>query len=263
MVKITIEGVPSLIVSGIETPQPPELIEQRNGQRVSVETCRALARGAVDPAGDGEAAELVRWLWKNAGDTANVSGRWNGWQVAAWIATNSPDVVARLNSPIEFRGKAGSWSGERPTLHARAVEACLRWEIATRHCRCGAGAGGLCICLDEAFGLVNAALRNGKLIEVGQQTLGPVNRENAQSMRFASRSVQHKFPAPKTRGAPVGRGVHQASDSVVVQKIIDQVGSGQFPNYNQAINASLDQVAGNSDEAKRKRLRRAIKKMVT
>jgi len=72
MVKIT--------VTHPEVPQPPELIEQRNSQCVSVETCSALARGAVDPAGDGEAAELVRWLWENAGDSANVSGRWNGWQ---------------------------------------------------------------------------------------------------------------------------------------------------------------------------------------
>ena len=269
MVKITIEGKEDpRIVTHPEVPQPVELIEQRNGQRVSVETCSALARGTVDPAGDGEAAELARSLWEHAGDTANVSGRWNGWQVAAWIATNDLAVVARLAGPIEFRGKAGNWVGERPTLHARTVKACLEWEIATKkHCRCGATRDGLCLCLDEAFGKLNAKLRKGELgkhalIELGQQSLGPVNLENAKDKQFASRSVQDKFPAPKTRGAPSGRGVHQASDAVVAAKILDQVAKGTFPNRGQAINAALDSVPSNSDSAKRKRLYRAIARIV-
>lgn len=192
MVKITIDGreVPRIVVTHPEEPQPVELIEQRNGQCVSVETCSALARAEVDPVGDGEAAELVRWLWENAGNPAAVAPQWNGWQAAAWIATNDLALVARLAGPIEFRGKAGSWAGERPTLHARTVQACLRWEIAAKHCRCGGGASGHCFCLDEAFGKLNAALRDGAVIELGQQSLGPVNRENARGMLFARRSVE-------------------------------------------------------------------------
>ena len=211
MDKITIDGreVPR-IVTHPEVPQPVELIEQRNGQCVSVETCSALARGEVDPAGDGEAAELVRWLWEHAGNPSAVPAQWNGWQVAAWIATNDLAVVARLAGPIEFRGKAGSWTGERPLLHARTVEACLRWEIATRHCQCGADrAGDFCLCLDGAFGKLNAKLRDGVLIEIGQQSLGPVNRENARGMLFASRSIQAVFRASEPvcgPGRPLGTG---------------------------------------------------------
>ena len=192
MVKITIDGREvHRIVTHPEAPQPVELIEQRNGQCVSVETCSALARDAVDPVGDGEAAKLVRWLWEHAGNPAPNSEQWNGWQAAAWIATNDLAVVARLAGPIEFRGKAGSWAGERPTLLAGTVEACLRWEIATGHCQCGADRdGGFCLCLDGAFGELNAALRDGAMIELGQQSLGPVNRENACGMLFARRSVE-------------------------------------------------------------------------
>lgn len=192
MVKITVGGqeVPRIVTS-LEVPQPVELIKQSNGQSVSVETCSALTRGAVDPAGDSEAAELVRWLWEDAGNPAAISPQWNGWQAAAWIATNDLTVVSRLARLIEFRGKAGSWAGERPTLHAGTMEACLRWEIATRYCQCGADRdGGFCLCLDGAFGKLNAALRDGEVIELGQQSLGPVHRENARGMLFARRSVE-------------------------------------------------------------------------
>lgn len=194
MMKITVEGQEvRCIVTSPEVPQPVELIEQSNGQCVSIETCSALAREAVDPAGDGEAAELARWLWGQGGNPDAISPQWNGWQAAAWIATNDLAVVARLASPIEFRGKAGSWAGERPTLHVRTVEACLRWEIATRYCQCGADRdGGSCLCLDGAFGKLNAALREGAVIELGQQSMGPVNRENARGMLFASRAVRDR-----------------------------------------------------------------------
>ncbi|MFA7596000.1 MAG: hypothetical protein WCY92_06555 [Novosphingobium sp.] len=190
MVKITVEGreLPP-IVTYPETPQPLELIEQLNGQRVTVETCRALEFGTVDPAGDGEAAELVRWLWEHAGGTANNAGRWNGWQAAAWIATNDLAVTGRLASSIEFNARGGG----RRTLHAGTVEACLRWEIVTKkHCRCGADGDALCTCLDEGFGKLNAALRRGELIELGQQSIGPVNRENARGMLFASHMVRER-----------------------------------------------------------------------
>jgi hypothetical protein len=186
--KVTIsgQGADNRIVTRPDLPQPPVLIEQRNGQRVTVDTCRALEFGTVDPAGDGEAGELVRWLWDNAGDQGNVGAKWTGWQAAAWIATNNLVVVARLAGVIEFTGQHGS----RLILHARTVEACLRWEILNKHCRCGVDRDGFCLCLDEAFGKLNAALRNG---ELGQQSLGPVNRENARLMLFASRTVRDRL----------------------------------------------------------------------
>ena len=257
MVKITIDGKEGRrIVNYLELPQPIELIEQRNGQCVTVETCRALAFDSVDPAGDGEASELVRWLWQDAGDRSNVGARWNGWQAAAWIATNDLAVVARLSGTIEFRGQHGG----RPTLHARTVEICLRWEIATRHCRCGADRDGLCFCLDKAFGKLNAALLDqaSELIELEQQSQGPVNRDNARGMLFAGRTVQSAFTVPKRKGAPRGGGVHQSRDEAIASMILKQVANGVFPNKGQAITAFLDRVPGNSDGAKRKRLYRAF-----
>lgn len=189
--KVTIsgQGADNRIVTSPDLPQPPVLIEQRNGRRVTVDTSRALEFGTVDPAGDGEACELVRWLWENAGSRGNVEAKWTGWQAAAWIATNNLVVVARLAGLIEFTGQHGS----RATLHARTVEACLRWEISDKHCRCGVDRDGFCLCLDEAFGKLNSALRNGDLVELGQQSLGPVNRENARVMLFASRTVRARM----------------------------------------------------------------------
>jgi hypothetical protein len=268
-VTITGPGAGPRIVTYPEAPPPPiELIEQRGGQRVTVETCRALEFSTIDPAGDSEAAELVRWLWKHAGDTTNVSARWNGWQAATWIATNDLAVVARLASPIEFRVRDGG----RRTLHARTVEACLRWEIATGYCRCGVDRdGGFCLCLDLAYNKLNAELRapplgknamhEGPLIELGPQSLEAVNRENAKAALFASRQVVGKFTASKPRGAPPGSGVHQSNDAALASMILKQVEAGEFPNRGQAINAVLDRVPGNSDAAKRKRLYRAMAKI--
>ncbi|WEK44736.1 MAG: hypothetical protein P0Y64_08125 [Candidatus Sphingomonas colombiensis] len=207
MVKVIAEGKNPPIASYPEAPQSSQLIEQLNGQRVSVETCHALAFGAVSPAGDGEAAELIRWLWDHAGAQAMDAGRWNGWQTVAWIATNNLAVVARLAGPIDFIDRHGG----RSLLHARNVEACLGWEIAHRHCRCDAGQDSYCSCIDDGLGKLNAKLRVGELIELGQQSLGPINSENAQTLLFSSYKVKKLFPAPKPRGRPAGNGIDDAA----------------------------------------------------
>ena len=254
MVKITIEGkeVPRIVIYP-EVPQPVELIEQRNGQRVTAETCRALEFGRVDPAGEGEAAELLRWLWEHAGDHlvksdgAKVSsgGRWNGWQAAAWVATNDLAVATRLASPIEFKVSDGG----RRMLHGGTDEACLRWEIATKHCRCGADGDGLCTCLDEGFGKLNIALRSGKLIELGQQSLGPVNRENARGMLFASRSVQTVFPTidlPREQGRPTGTG---KDDNTALQGMAKLIEGGKVKTINAAARAAAAGVSAHSSNS--------------
>ena len=248
MDKFTIEGkeVPR-IVTYPEVPQPIELIEQRNGERVTVETCSALARGEVNPAGDGEAAELARCLWEQAGNPADISAKWNGWQAAAWIATYDLIVVARLAGPIEFRGKAGSWAGERPTIHANTVEACLRWEIATRYCQCGADRdGGLCLCLDGAFGKLNAALRNGAVIELGQQSLGPINRETARVMLFASRSVQAAFFVPDPVGVPGRPAGTGKNDEAALQHMRTCIEAHRVKSVNGAARLALPYVGAES-----------------
>lgn len=224
MVKVFIEGreVPR-IVTYLEAPQPPpELIEQRNGQRVTVESCRALEGGNVHPDGNSEADQLARWLWDHAGDTANVAARWNGWQAATWIATNDLATVAKLNGPIEFKAPAGMHG----MVHARAIEALLRWDIATKFCGCGAEGGGLCTCLDEAFAKLNRALRDGALIELGQQSLGPINRENARGMLFSSRAIRDRaaFVIVAKSKAQAFRGGSQLIDESAMTELVKSLG---------------------------------------
>lgn len=213
MVKVSIEGAGPRIVSIVEPPpQPIELIEQANGQRVSPATISALAYGAVNPAGDGEAAELLRSLWANAGVDRGAEGRWDGWQVATWIATNDRANAARLAGSIDLKTATSS-----AMVHASNVEACLRWEIATRHCRCGAASdGGYCSCLDDAFARLNVALRAGELVEIGSQFMGPINCDNARGMLFASRAVLDRFPrlVEASRGAP-GSATDEAMSELV------------------------------------------------
>jgi hypothetical protein len=193
MIKITVEGKEVVgIVSYPEVlpPPAPELIAQRDGRRVTIATCEALATGRVATSGHGEAADLARSLWNDATST-EVSARWNGWQAAAWIATNKLAMVARLAGPIMFNGPAG----RRLMLHTRTVEALLRAEIA-HHCRCGAVPEGDCVCLDRAFATLNRALRSGVLFDVVSQSLDPVTAGTAGSVIFLAKDVQAEWPGP-------------------------------------------------------------------
>lgn len=202
MVKVTIEGAgPRLVtVSAPQEADPARLIEQRNGQRVSIQTCRALELGQIDPWQTGEAGELLRWLWEIAGQDVTDSERWNGLQAAAWIATNDLRTVRRLGGPIEFAGDMGG----RPFLHPRCIVALLRWEIAEAHCRCGSP--GSCLCLDEALGELNAALWAGDIRELGQHSTGPVTIDNARQHWFSSTRIPDCFRLQRAKGdgGPIG-----------------------------------------------------------
>ncbi len=172
---------------GLEVENAPDLILQRNGQLVTSKTIRELAAGRVGPETEGEAGELVRWLWEVAATGGGMPSQLTGWQAVAWLATRDEANVRRLLSRIEFL--IGPHSHD--LLPYQVIERCLRWAASQTACRCGEPTN--CKCVDFTFSRLNVALRTGRIVDLRSQSTGPMNSANADHFVFQRAQIEALF----------------------------------------------------------------------
>lgn len=171
------------IVQPGSAPKPLPQVQRH----IPAEVVRAIIEGAVGLGDESEAGELLRITWRNADRGGDTGSRWNGWQSAAWIATNNLSIVRRLGSTVELREPAGLPIG---LLKRKAVERCLRWTVATEFCRCKATSISGCTCVDRAFAVLNDALRDGAIYELSRHQRGPVTRDDAAIVVFEAAQMR-------------------------------------------------------------------------
>lgn len=196
MVTTTAQEVPSGPI-GILPGEPgyaeKVLIETTTGMEVTRDIVAALESGRELR---GHGAEVLEAIW-NRQRTGERQPFWHGLQAAAWIASRSIELVSCLNSSlIEFRTSEGAGM-----VHQRHVDRELRWEIGMTHCACGM-TPAQCVDLDVALGMLNKAVRNCELFELGAQFRGVINLDNARQMKFLSRHVIDLF-SPRAAQEPV------------------------------------------------------------
>ncbi|WP_294288522.1 hypothetical protein [uncultured Sphingomonas sp.] len=173
------------IVQTAPAPVPSPLSQVR--RPIPATVARSVIEGAAKLGDEGEAGELLRITWRDADRGGDAGTRWNGWQSAAWIASNNLSIVRRLGSSVELRGPGGIPIG---LLKRKAVESCLRWAVATDFCRCGSSTISGCTCIDRAFARLNAALRDGAIYELSRQLRDPVTRDNAAVVAFEAALIK-------------------------------------------------------------------------